>query len=524
MVGTAFYLKNPAPDLASLEAREEFRGLEAWMMSTEALAMPIHEVEAEQLKRTREVSRLLLQAHVRQRGEGDVGSQLVLAPTKLGQSIDAAGPKTATRQEEPMQVVADDKVVFLRGRLHSRTVQTIFGEIDVARRAYSFTGRDSLHPLDAQLALPERSFSYQVQRMLTKGAVQGPFDEATANLRELTGLPLPKRSAEDIIVDAAQDVDAFYEQSSAEPESGPVLVGSVDCKGIPMKKLEPAARGRRKKGEKSNKKRMATVAAVFTLEPRVRTPEEVVESLFRPALSVVPKRATKEEAERKKRLRPQNKRVWASLTKGKDKVILEVADEMDRRDPKKDKKRVAVVDGERALQKRVLKWMPGVLLVLDLLHVLERLWKVAHVFHAEGSQEAKDYVKSRTLMILLGKVSQVVRGMRQSATKRGLKGKARKVIDDATGYLYRNRHYMRYHEYLAQGLPIASGAVEGACKNLVKDRMERSGMRWCEPSAEAMLKLRATYLSGDFEAYWEFHVAQDQHRIALKQGQQRAVA
>ena len=67
---------------------------------------------------------------------------------------------------------------------------------------------------------------------------------------------------------------------------------------------------------------------------------------------------------------------------------------------------------------------------------------------------------------------------------------------------------MRYHDYLAQGLPIASGPVEGACKNLIKDRMERSGMRWTQSMAEAVVKLRALYLSGDFDAYWIFHVIQ----------------
>ena len=72
---------------------------------------------------------------------------------------------------------------------------------------------------------------------------------------------------------------------------------------------------------------------------------------------------------------------------------------------------------------------------------------------------------------------------------------------------------MRYDQYLQEGLPIASGAVEGACKNLVKDRMERSGMRWTEDSAEAMLKLRAAYLSGDFAEYWAFHVKRDQQRL-----------
>jgi hypothetical protein len=55
--------------------------------------------------------------------------------------------------------------------------------------------------------------------------------------------------------------------------------------------------------------------------------------------------------------------------------------------------------------------------------------------------------------------------------------------------------------------------VEGACKNLVKDRMERSGMRWTPTMAEAMLQLRATYLSGDFEEYWAYHVQQEQARL-----------
>lgn len=516
--------ESPAPSLACLEARQEFRCLENFVMSEVALAMPLHEVEAEQMKRSRDMNRALLRAHIQARGEGDLGPKLsivvdaapsVQAPSRAGVANEPVRTDISP-SSEPAQ-----EVEFFRGRLQDRTVQTVFGEIPVSRRVYKRTGHESLHPLDDQLGLPERCYSFEVQRMLVKEAIRGPFDEATSSVRELTGLRLPKKSAEDIAVEAAEDFDAFYEQRPVEETTGPILVGAVDCKGIPMKKVEPAARGRRKKGEKSNKKRMATVAAVYTQEPRVRTPEEVVESLFRPALRVVPTGDKKDRAAKNKRLRPQKKRVWASLKKGKDRVIQEVAQEMHRRDPDQAKKHVALTDGERALQRKVLKFLPGILLILDLMHALERLWKVAHVFHAEGSQEAEDYVKSRVLMILQGKVSEVVRGMRQSATKRKLKGKARETIDKATNYLYNNRHYMRYHEYLSQGLPIASGAVEGACKNLVKDRMERSGMRWCDQSAEAMLQLRATCLSGDFDAYWEFHVAQDQARRASERGRQR---
>jgi hypothetical protein len=258
------------------------------------------------------------------------------------------------------------------------------------------------------------------------------------------------------------------------------------------------------KGQKANKKRMATVAAVFTRTPWVRTPQQVVESLFRIS------RPSPEDAPVPPR--PEHKRVWASLLKSKTAVIQEVAEEMERRDPSASKTRVALTDGERALQIRVDRKLK-VTLILDLMHALEKLWKAAYVFHAEGSLEAELWVLDRTLRILLGDVGQVVKGIRQSITKRGLSGAGGKTLRGVADYLYRNRTRMRYDEYLANGWPIASGPVEGACKNLIKDRMERSGMRWTEQMAEAIVQLRAICLSGDFDHYWQFHIEQDQRRL-----------
>ena len=131
------------------------------------------------------------------------------------------------------------------------------------------------------------------------------------------------------------------------------------------------------------------------------------------------------------------------------------------------------------------------------MHSLEKLWKAAYVFHAEGSLEAKRQPGGQALgpstalcEILLVDVGQVVKGIRQSITKRGLSGAAGKTLRGVADYLYRNRTRMRYDEYLAKGWPIASGPVEGACKNLIKDRMERSGMRWTEQMAEAIRTIR----------------------------------
>ena len=213
----------------------------------------------------------------------------------------------------------------------------------------------------------------------------------------------------------------------------------------------------------------------------------------------------------------EHKRVWANLLQSKDEVIAEVAQEVQRVDPTGSKTPVALCDGERALQKRILPALltvvPAVLLILDLMHVLEKLWQASHCFYPEGSEEATAWVRKQTLRVLRGEVSQVIKGMRQSATKRSLTGQKQQTIKRVANYLRRNRRYMRYDEYLRQGLPIASGCVEGACKNLIKDRMERSGMRWSLAGAEAMIRLRSLYLSGDLDDYWDFHLEQEHRRL-----------
>ena len=465
---------------ATTPAALEFALLEAWLASTPALKLPLHQIESQQQTKGREVQRLLLQAHLQLRGDGDVGPALRLQQ--------AAG-----------------EVLYTHRRLSARSLKTIFGPVEIVRMGYSRAGAPSIYPLDQTLALPARSFSYELQRRLVKAAVQSPFQESVAAIADLTGVSVPKRSLEEMLREAAQDFDAFYQERAPERAAGSILVAAVDGKGIPMVKpggAQPTVR--LTKGQKANRKRMATVATVFTRAPWVRTPEQVVESLFRI------RRQTSLDGPAPPR--PENKRVWASLLKAKTVVIQEVAQEMQRRDAGGVKTRVALTDGERALQILVDRTL-NVTLILDLLHVLEKLWKAAYVFHVEGSLQAELWVLDRTLRILFGEVGQVVKGIRQSITKRRLCGAQRKTLCGVADYLYRNRARMRYNEYLSHGWPIASGPVEGACKNLIKDRMERSGMRWTEEMAEAIVQLRAIYLSGDFDRYWPFHIEKDQQRI-----------
>jgi hypothetical protein len=469
--------------------RAAFRELERWLGSESSQRLGLLSVERETEWRGQEGLRLLLQEHLDGRGRGDVGVALRVADPDGG----PGGCKLYTHK-----------------RLHTRTLITVFGEVSITRTGYGKAGQPWLHPFDAELQLPARIYSYEVQRRVVKAAVQGPFDEAIALLADFNGIEVPKRSAEQIVLEASADFEAFYEQrggAGSEVEDA-LLVAAIDCKGIPMVKAERAeAAVRLRKGQKRQKKRMSTVATVFLHPPRPRTPEDVVQSLFAPAEPAPRSRRSQE------RSRPRDKRVWASLLADKTAFITGVRAELLRRDPDRQLPWVVVTDGERALQQRVCALLQDVPLVLDLFHVLEKLWKAAHALHPEGSPEAQSFVRDRTLRILRGQVGQVVKGLRQMVTKRKLRGAKCKALAGAADYLYRNRDRMHYDVYLERGWPIASGSVEGACKNLVKDRMERSGMRWTPPMAEAMLRLRATYLSGDFEEYWDFHVRHDQQRL-----------
>jgi hypothetical protein len=143
--------------------------------------------------------------------------------------------------------------------------------------------------------------------------------------------------------------------------------------------------------------------------------------------------------------------------------------------------------------------------VLDLIHVIEYLWKAAWDFFETGDEAAEAWVRERVGLILRGKSSDVAAGMRRSATMRGFDPDRRKKVDKSCDYLIGHRAMMRYDKYLADGLPIATGVIEGACRHLVQDRMDVTGARWGLEGAEAVLRLRSLQASGDLKEYWSFH-------------------
>lgn len=462
---------------------------------------PLDQVEEAVFRRLLVIGRWMLESFLDFAGTGDVG------PTLMVSGESARDPdRELPRLERPRK----------------RPYLSIFGEIDIERTCYGYD-RVEAAPLDAQLHLPQRQYSYLLQRWLGAFVVDDAHAEAVRKLGTILGLGMAVKASEDLNREQASDVEVFQDSLPVPaPETeGPLLVVTADCKGVPLvrkavQEVEelcgPSGSGghdrssgcrRRGKGEKANKKQMAAVGAVYTIKPFVRTADDVIEEVMR-------------KETRQRRPGPQNKRVRAELLVGKVALFLWLAQETIRRNPQGSKPVIFLSDGERALQDRQSEYLPeNTICILDLFHVLERMWKVAWCFFSERTQKraAYQWVEERLRRLLEGKVDSVIRGMRYLATRDGLKGQKWKTVRDAADYFERNRDRMKYDDYLAAGYPIGSGVVEGACRHLVKDRMERSGMRWLPSGAQAMLDLRATYLNGEWNAFWKYHVRREDQRL-----------
>jgi hypothetical protein len=473
-----------AQEQAILKGQKQFEQMVAFVRQSSGQGLAIHQVERGLWERLLSLGQVLLESYVQAQGSGDLG------PTLQQQG------RTLRRLEQP----------------HERRYVSIFGELTIRRHVYGTreTQKHELVPLDARLELPQGEFSYVLQDWDQHLCVKGPYSEARETVQEILGLGQSVRGLEEMNLAMSRQVDSFRQCQPTPPaeQEGSILVLTGDGKGVPMRKEQPARSGRRKKGEKANKKRMACVGAVYTIEPFVRTAEDVVDEVMR------------KEA-RKNRPKPQHKQVRAELTRpiegvevnGKDRIFSWFKQQVEARNPQRKKSVVCVMDGERALWKMLMSYLSGVVCILDIFHVLERLWQAAHCFHPEGSDAAQQFVSQRLRRILQGEVGYVVGGLKQMATKQDLRGAKLKQLQAAVGYLHRNRRFMGYHEYLAAGYPIGSGVAEGACGHLVKDRMERTGMRWQVPTAQAMLDLRALHASGEWQAFQSYRIEAESRRL-----------
>jgi hypothetical protein len=487
----------PALSGEALEAfsrsAERFSALAGWLSGGHARGLEHAQLEARLEQDGRELIRALLQDHLDLRAGSERRIELV---------VGADGARRANVE-----------------RSHARALETVFGEVELTRLAYRARGAENLYPADAQLNLPVERHSHGIRRLAALEAPRSSFQDAQAAILRQTGQRLGTRQLRELTAAAAVDFKAFYEQRQpADSESEDVLVLSCDGKGVVMRpealrtqaqkhaqNTEQKLSTRLSKGEKRARKRMAEVCAVYEITPAERSSADIL-----PA----------DEHERHAaRPAPKAKHKWlsASVTEDASTIVADMFAEADRRDPDHQRVRVVLVDGNNHQIDRIKKEAKTrklkVTILIDCVHVIEYLWSAAWCFFKEGDPAAERWVNDKARQILDGKAGITAASIRRKATRLKLEPDKRRNADRAADYLLNKRPYLDYPTALANGWPIATGVIEGACRHLIKDRMDITGARWGLHTAEAVLKLRAVISNGDFDTYWDFHLTQEHHRV-----------
>jgi hypothetical protein len=450
----------------------------------------VHQVEADLWDLALQLGRRSLDTLFKACGTGDLGETLTLPD---GQQLQ--------RLED----------------LHSRRYVSIFGAFRLERTAYGSREGQALQfvPLDNRLQLPPGAFSYVLHDWDQALAVEQAFTQVNETIERMLKLKQSVDSLEGMNRQMAQDVGLFRDSQGSPPaaEEGAIVVVTADCKGVVIRGqgTPTVCGGERPAGQRANQKRMATVGAVYTVDPYVRTAEDVVAALFRDP-----------DYEPGPRPEPAHKRVWASLPREgpEPKSSIEVVFdwlwwEFAQRNPRLLRPTVCLCDGQEALWQACADAVadPDRVEVLDLLHVTPRLWQAAKLLYGDKGKEVVPLVRQHLTQVLEGRVEAVIRALRRLTAARGLKGVKKQALARICGYLRKNRQRMRYDEYLRAGYPIASGVIEGACRHLIKDRMERAGMHWTLAGAQAMLDLRSVWIAGQWEAFQKYRIERDLGRL-----------
>jgi hypothetical protein len=425
-------------------------------------------------------------------------------------------------------IATEEGVVLHRSEtVTPRPVRTIFGEHCFEAFVYSRGAKQKieLRPIDARLNLPHGKASYLFQEFTQMFCVEKAFGVAARQFGTVFQQQLSVDVLEEINREMGTQADGFLDSLTAPAvaDEGELLVTTADGKGVPLVQQDAQKIPVFDEKERPGNRRMATLGCVYTVNRHIRTPEQIVAALFHDDAEPPPE--TRPEpcgkryrgyftyTEPDEEPLPSAYRTWTWIAR-------EVTARHQDGQPV-----IRLMDGQPSLwnaadacldefveRLRQRRETNLVIDVLDVIHVSSYVWRAAKVFHAHKEhQEA--FAHERLLRILRGEVSGVVKGLRRMATEHELGGSQLKEVSTVCNYFENNARRMRYDEYLKAGYPIASGVIEGACRHIIKDRMEQGGMRWRQVGAEAMLNVRAVNASSEREKFGHWRQQQEAKRV-----------
>ncbi len=378
-----------------------------------------------------------------------------------------------------------------------RAYVSLFGKVQVERAYYWNAEFGGMCPLDAALSMPARCYSDSVQERLSEMNVWVPQDHSLAFFERWLGLKIPKGSLQSSVSEQALYVEDYYAQHSVPvaPVQDTILVGTADGKGIPMTRQDsPPPPARRSKGQKNTAKKEALVTALYSVAPYVRDSQDILAALVPDPVTSSTPRST---------ARPilSNKQTFGTL-EGKTVAIGHLAEQVAQREQPSFAYRVALSDGSEALQQQLRDHLPDFTLVLDIIHVTEYIWEAANARWGETSPDRQPWVKQALTWLLTDHLDILLHDL--DTPRPELPASRQATLAHVGAYFRRNRPFMDYQRYLALGWPIGTGVVEGACRHLVKDRFEQSGMQWSFVGAQSLLDLRSVVFNGDWDDFQHF--------------------
>lgn len=473
-----------------------FEEMRHYVLTAARQGLPAHEVELALWQRVLQMGYHAFGMFFALQGTGDVGDSLTLSDGRQVRRLDD---------------------------LRERAYHSVFGSFTLTRAVYGTREGQKIDcvPLDSRLQLPESEFSYLLQDWDQALAVETPYNKVNDVLEMILGFSQSVDSLERMNRGMAESVASFQQAKPIPPreEEGAILVTSADAKGVPMRREKdvPAIVDHdRQRGPKPGRKKQAVVGAIYTIDPHPRTPEDIVEALFRDPDQDRPEKDAARPVPKHKQVRARlSQKTQDGEIKATGEIFTWLSQQAGLRNPTRDKPVVVLMDGQKSLwnaSETILPDTPRVE-ILELLHVTPRIWDAAALFYAKDSEEALAFVKDRVERILEGNVKSVIRGLRRMGSLWNLSALKKKPLTAICTFLQNNQHRMRYDEYLAAGYPIASGVIEGACRHFVKDRMERAGMRWTIVGAQAMLDLRSVALNGDWDGFAQYRIQRETKRL-----------
>jgi hypothetical protein len=388
-----------------------------------------------------------------------------------------------------------------------RTIKTMCGPVRYGRAYLTRRNGGGWFPLDAMLGITQDGFSLRVVDVVTRLATRLSYSATRGVMKAILGWSPSTEAIELLVIGVGRRAPAFMDTQGEFEDDGEVLVIEVDGKAAPMateaelearrqkRKHAPSCscgcqrhRGRRrrrgkkkkrkKRGHNSKNGRSATLVAMYTLR----------------------------HSEDGKLHGPIHKKIWGQF--GKRQEAMQWAREQATRrgfGPDTSKVIQIVVDGERCLRKQLQELFPGATFTLDLRHAQERLWKAGRLFHEEDSAELEAWVKPLNDLLLAGQVDRLLKRLRKiqsSVARRGPNTKKkREGLQKHIEFYESRREMMQYDKYHRDDLVLATGVIEGACRYVIGERLDCSGMRWTLAGAEPLLQLRCIELNGDWSRF-----------------------